>query len=149
MSQWKCLKRERWKWRRTQKLERKNIKEKDYNNSSRRFRPWGSRVMALSLKCDSLALRTESTPCLKLITLVADKWHNLGYIHPIPDTTFRGDTSRSNSCNIVPVSQWYGHPRVLSIPILKPLVICAFPVTLVLTLTQIAEVIWEARCPYH
>ena len=32
----------------------------DYNNSSRRFRPWGSRVMALSIKCDSLALRTES-----------------------------------------------------------------------------------------
>ena len=27
----------------------------DYNNSSRRFRPWGSRVMALSIKCDSLA----------------------------------------------------------------------------------------------
>ena len=26
----------------------------DYNNSSRRFRPWGSRVMALSIKCDSL-----------------------------------------------------------------------------------------------
>ena len=25
-----------------------------------RFRPWGSRVMALSIKCDSLALRTES-----------------------------------------------------------------------------------------
>ena len=32
----------------------------DYNNSSRRFRPWDSRVMALSIKCDSLALRTES-----------------------------------------------------------------------------------------
>ena len=32
----------------------------DYNNSSGRFRPWGSRVMALSIKCDSLALRTES-----------------------------------------------------------------------------------------
>ena len=30
----------------------------DYNNSSRRFRPWGLRVMAF--KCDSLALRTES-----------------------------------------------------------------------------------------
>ena len=32
----------------------------DYNISSRRFRPWGSRVMALSMKCDYLALRTES-----------------------------------------------------------------------------------------
>ena len=32
----------------------------DYNNSSRRIRPWGSRVMAFSIKCDSLALRTES-----------------------------------------------------------------------------------------
>ena len=31
----------------------------DYNNSSRRFRPWGLRVMAF--KCDSLALRTESS----------------------------------------------------------------------------------------
>ena len=38
----------------------KNTKDMDYNNSSRRFRPWGSRVMALSIKCDSLALRTES-----------------------------------------------------------------------------------------
>ena len=42
------------------KLERKNSKDMDYNNSSRRFRPWGSRVMALSIKCHSLALRTES-----------------------------------------------------------------------------------------
>ena len=32
----------------------------DYNNLSRRFRPLGSRVMSLSIKCDSLALRTES-----------------------------------------------------------------------------------------
>ena len=32
----------------------------DYNNSSLRFKPWGSRVIALSIKCDSLALRTES-----------------------------------------------------------------------------------------
>ena len=32
----------------------------DYNNSSRRFRPWGSGVMALSNKCYFLALRTES-----------------------------------------------------------------------------------------
>ena len=38
----------------------KNTEDMDYNNSSRRFRPWGSRVMALSIKCDSLALRTES-----------------------------------------------------------------------------------------
>ena len=38
----------------------KNTKDMNYNNSSRRFRPWGSRVMALSIKCDSLALRTES-----------------------------------------------------------------------------------------
>ena len=39
---------------------RKNDKDMDYNNSSRRFRPLGSRVMALSIKCYSLALRTES-----------------------------------------------------------------------------------------
>ena len=32
----------------------------DYNDSSRPFRPLGSRVMALSIKCVSLALRTES-----------------------------------------------------------------------------------------
>ena len=32
----------------------------DYNNSSQRFRPWGSRVMALPFKCDSLASRTKS-----------------------------------------------------------------------------------------
>ena len=32
----------------------------DYNISSRRFRPWGSRVMALSMKCGSLVLRAES-----------------------------------------------------------------------------------------
>ena len=32
----------------------------DYNNSSRGFRPRGWRVMALSIKCDSLALRIES-----------------------------------------------------------------------------------------
>ena len=31
----------------------------DYNNSSRQFRPWGSRVMALSIKCDYLALSTN------------------------------------------------------------------------------------------
>ena len=31
----------------------------DYNNSSRQFRPWGSRVMALSIKCDYLALHTN------------------------------------------------------------------------------------------
>ena len=39
---------------------RKTIKDMDYNDSSRQFRPLGSRVMALSIKCDSLALRTES-----------------------------------------------------------------------------------------
>ena len=41
-------------------LEGKNTKDMDYNNSSGRFRPWGSRVMALSIKFDALALRTES-----------------------------------------------------------------------------------------
>ena len=54
------FKRERRKWRTTQKLERKNTKEMVYNNSSRRFRLWGSRVIALSIQCDSLTLRTES-----------------------------------------------------------------------------------------
>ena len=39
---------------------RKNDKDMDNNNSSPRFRPLGSRVMALSIKCVSLALRTES-----------------------------------------------------------------------------------------
>ena len=38
---------------------RKTNKDMDYNNLSRRFRP-GSRVMSLSIKCVSLALRTES-----------------------------------------------------------------------------------------
>ena len=41
------------------KKKRETNKNIDYNNSSRRFRPLGSRVMALSIKCDSLALRTE------------------------------------------------------------------------------------------
>ena len=79
----------------------------------------------------------------------------------------RGGTSRSHTSNIVPVSQWYGHPRVLGIPILKPLVICASSVTVALTLTKIAKVIWKGDahttringlgirmpktrgCPYH
>ena len=42
------------------KRKRKTNKDIGYNNSSRRLRPIGSRVMALSMKCDSLALRTES-----------------------------------------------------------------------------------------
>ena len=39
---------------------RKTIKDMDYNDSSRQFRPLGSRVVAYSIKCDSLALVTES-----------------------------------------------------------------------------------------
>ena len=39
---------------------RKTNKDMDYNDSSRPFRPLGSRVIALSIKCDSLALRTKS-----------------------------------------------------------------------------------------
>ena len=42
------------------KKKRKTNKNMDYNNSSRRFKPLGSRVMALSIKYDSLTLRTES-----------------------------------------------------------------------------------------
>ena len=42
------------------KKEKKTKKDIDYNNSSRRFRPLGSRVMALCIKCDSLALWIES-----------------------------------------------------------------------------------------
>ena len=42
------------------KKKRKTNKNMDYNNSSRRFKALGSRVMALSIKCDSLTLRTES-----------------------------------------------------------------------------------------
>ena len=41
------------------KKKRKLNKDIGYNNSSRRRRPLGSRIMALSIKCDSLALRTE------------------------------------------------------------------------------------------
>ena len=52
----------------------------------------------------------------------------------------RGGTNRSHTSNIVPMSQWYGHPRVLGFPILKPLVIWASPVILALTLTQITKV---------
>ena len=54
-----------------------------------------------------------------------------------------GGTNRSHTSNIVPVSQWYGHPRVLGYPILKPLVIWVSPVILTLTLTQITKVIWK------
>ena len=60
MSRKKLFKREGRKWRTTQKLERTNNKDMDYNNSSRRLSPWGSKVMAVSIKCDSLALQTES-----------------------------------------------------------------------------------------
>ena len=65
------------------------------------------------------------------------------------------------------MSEWYGHPRVLGIPISKTvnvrLVIWESPLTL--TLTQIAKVVWEGdahmtrvlgmemlktrECPYH
>ena len=41
------------------KKKRKTSKDIDYT-SSRQFRPLGLRVMALSIKCDSLALRIES-----------------------------------------------------------------------------------------
>ena len=41
------------------------------------------------------------------------------------------------------LSQWYGYPLVLGIPIPKTLVIWASPVTLTLTLTQVAKVIWK------
>ena len=44
----------------TKNWKRKNTKDMDYINSSRRLRQLGSSVMALSIKCDSLALRTES-----------------------------------------------------------------------------------------
>ena len=44
----------------TKNWKRKNNKDMDYNNSSRQFRPLGSRLIALSIKCYSLALRTES-----------------------------------------------------------------------------------------
>ena len=44
----------------TKNWKRKNSKDIDYINSSRRFRPLGSSVMALSIKCNFLALRTES-----------------------------------------------------------------------------------------
>ena len=35
------------------KKEKKTNRDMDYNNSSRRFKPLGSRVIALSIKCDS------------------------------------------------------------------------------------------------
>ena len=44
----------------TNNWKRKNKKDMDCNNSSQRFRSLGSRVMALAMKCDSLAVRTES-----------------------------------------------------------------------------------------
>ena len=46
----------------TYNIKKKRTTNKDigYNNSSRRFRPLGSRVMPLFIKCDSLAfIRTE------------------------------------------------------------------------------------------
>ena len=45
------------------------------------------------------------------------------------------------------LSQWYGHPRVLGIPIPKTLVMWASPVTL--TLTQLAISNMRRGCPYH
>ena len=71
-----------------------------------------------------------------------------------------GDKVASFSATVL---QWYGHPRVLGIPIPKTLVIWVSP--LALTLTQIAKVISEGDvlitrvlemgmpktrgCPYH
>ena len=65
----------------------------------------------------------------------------------------------------VTVLQWYGHPHFLGIPIPETLVIWTSPVTLTLSLTQTAKVIWEGNthiprvlglgipktlgCPYH
>ena len=45
----------------TYNMKKKRTTNKDigYNNSSRWFRQLGSRVMALFIKCGSLALRTE------------------------------------------------------------------------------------------
>ena len=60
MSQQKLFKRAGGNDVQNKNWKRKNDKDMDYNNSSRRFRPLGSRVMALSIKCYSLALRTES-----------------------------------------------------------------------------------------
>ena len=55
MSRKKLFKRERRKWRTTQKLERKSNKDMDYINSSRRFRTWGS----LALQSESRDLGTR------------------------------------------------------------------------------------------
>ena len=41
------------------KKRRSSSKDLDSNDSSWRFSPLGSRVMALSIKCDSLAVRIE------------------------------------------------------------------------------------------
>ena len=56
-----------------------------------------------------------------------------------------GSLSRGPCVSKVPLSQWYGHPRFLSIPIPETLLIWTSPVTLTLTLTQIAKVIWEGN----
>ena len=66
---------------------------------------------------------------------------------------------------LLSMSQWYGHPYVLGVPIPKTLLIWASPGNLTRTLTQIARVIWEGDahvtrvlgmemakmrgCPYH
>ena len=58
--------------------EKKNDEDMDYSNSSLRFRPLGSRVMALSIKYHSLALRTESREeCeFSLVGLTACQYEN-------------------------------------------------------------------------
>ena len=66
---------------------------------------------------------------------------------------------------LLSMSQWYGHPRVLGVPIPKTLLIWASPGNLTRTITQIVRVIWEGdahvtrvlgmemaktqRCSYH
>ena len=58
------------------KLERKNTKEIDYNNSSRQFKPWGSRVIASQngaithINRSIYSIETTSKSCLQLFIAV-------------------------------------------------------------------------------
>ena len=89
--------------------------------------------------------------------------------HKLPKANVHSDIiwkgTAGNSELVIALPQWYGYPRVLSIPILKTLVIWISSVTLTLTLTQIAKVVQEGDahitrvlgmglpktrgCPYH
>ena len=107
----------------------------------------------------SVDVGRSKTPLLKFSI---GKYFSLSQV-TIPEVFTKVNSTQFSYFSKIPMSQGYGHPQVLVIPIPKILVIWASPVTL--TLTQIGKVIWEGDihitrvlgigmpktrgCPYH